>query len=132
MLARGDEWNVMTCVWVLTFKQADGGWKIKARLCLRGFQDRQGIDLHKYSPTASRVAQRLLIITAVMYKWRLVSIDISAAFLQGLPLEEARTTQGESRSVWAKPPLNTWEILREIKAKRGLEFPVRGFESHLL
>ena len=52
VLANGNEWNVMTCIWVLTWKQVEDGWKIKARLCLRGFQDRQGSDLHKYSPTA--------------------------------------------------------------------------------
>ena len=104
MLARGDEWNVMTCVWALTWKQVEDGWKIKARLCLRGFQDRQGTDLHKYSPTAGRVAHRLLIIIAVMYNWRLISVDINAASLQGLPLDEAKTNQGNQRNVWARPP----------------------------
>ena len=133
VLAKGTEWNVMTATWVLTFKWTeDGKWKIKARLCLRGFQDRQGSDLHKYSPTASRIAQRLLLIASVMYHWPCVSIDVSAAFLQGLPLEEAKTTTGKARSVWCRPPADVWGILRELQGKYGLTLPVKGYESHWL
>ena len=32
VLAKGDEWNVMTAKWVLTWKWSEKGWKIKARL----------------------------------------------------------------------------------------------------
>ena len=53
VLAKRDEWNVMTAKWVLTWKWSEKGWKIKARLCLRGFQDRQEADLHRYSPNGN-------------------------------------------------------------------------------
>ena len=78
MQETGSEWNIMTADWVLTWKWTAEGWKIKARLCLRGFQDRQGSTVHKYSPTASRLAQRLLLSTAAIYLWEVISIDISA------------------------------------------------------
>ena len=102
----------MTAVWVLTWKWAAEGWKIKARLCLRGFQDRQGSSVHKYSPTASRLAQRLLLSTAAIYLWEVISIDISAAFLQGLPLAEATTQEGKKHRVWCRPPADVWALLR--------------------
>ena len=78
------------------------------------------------------MAQRLLLIIAVMHSWRCISLDISAAFLQGLALEEATAAQGKTRNVWAKPPSDAWEILRELKKEHGLELPVRGYESHWL
>ncbi len=61
-----------------------------------------------------------------------MSIDISAAFLQGLPLEDVKTSEGRPRVVWCRPPSDVWQILREVKAKYGLEVPALGFESRWL
>ena len=130
VLRTGQEWNILTAIWVLTFKWADGAWMIKARLCLRGFQDRQGPQVHKYSPTASRLGQRLLQSTAVLYRWELISIDVSAAFLQGLPFKDATTKLGQQRRAWCTPPADAWRLLRLVKDEFGLELPAIGFESH--
>ena len=115
MQETGSEWNIMTAVWVLT-------WKWTA----------EGSSVHKYSPTASRLAQRLLLSTAAIYLWEVISIDISAAFLQGLPLSEATTREGKRRRVWCRPPTDVWALLREIKELFGLELPPVGFEKHWL
>ena len=46
---------------------------------------------------------------------RYISIDISAALLQGLPLSEAKTKAGAQRKVWCKPPRTVWDVLRKLK-----------------
>lgn len=134
ILASGKEWNILSATWVLTFKidTTTGKWIVKARLCLRGFQDLQGKDVLKYSPTASRVGQRLLISTSVLRAWELISIDISAAFLQGLPMSTVKTRTGEDRVVWCRPPKDVWTILRRIAREFGLDVPPIGYEGHWL
>ena len=53
--------NLMTARWVIRWKRmADGTPVIKARLCIRGFQDLQQDSLRTYSATASQQGQRLV------------------------------------------------------------------------
>ena len=62
-------WNVCTGVWIVTWKWKDAAWCIKARLCIRGFMDRQKQETHKYSPTATRVGPRLLLSMCAIHSW---------------------------------------------------------------
>jgi hypothetical protein len=73
--------------WVLT-RKADGS--AKARLVLLGYQDRDLEKLVSCSPTASRRARSLFLLTAAKKKWSLAKADVSSAFLQGYGTEEAR------------------------------------------
>ena len=80
--------------WVLTEKFKKGKKLNKARLVARGFEE----DSSKYrkdSPTCCRESLRLVFVAAVLMCWRLESIDITAAFLQGGVLE---------REVFLRPP----------------------------
>ena len=54
----------------------------KARLTVRGFQDR---DRHTetFASTASRWGQRIVVMIAVQQQWPLMTADIGAAFLRG-------------------------------------------------
>jgi transposase InsO family protein len=62
----------------------DGGIRFKARLVIRGFLQRYGIDfMETYAPTASLASFRLLVAIAVFNGWSLRNLDIITAFLYG-------------------------------------------------
>ena len=92
--------------WVLTDKIIGGERKIKARLVARGFEEKNE-ELMKDSPTCARESLRLIFAIMVTKKWKIHSIDIKAAFLQGRPID---------RKVYLPPPVeaeveNTiWEL----------------------
>ena len=80
--------------WVITERFKKGKRKLRARLVARGFEE----DSSKYrkdSPTCCKESLRLVFVAAVLMCWRLESIDITAAFLQGGWLE---------REVYLRPP----------------------------
>ena len=102
----------MTARWVVQWKEMpDGTYVIKCRLVVRGFQDPQGYGMETYSPTGSRLSQRLLLSTCVLYHWEVVSMDIGTAFLQGQPLEEADPVSGKTRAGCMMPPDDCWKYL---------------------
>ena len=100
-----------SCRWVLQWKVIPDEfgnycWSVKARLCPRGYGDSQGPDLLTRSPTAARSAQRWLVSVAANWGFNLVSLDISTAFLQGTPLKDQVTKQGEQRQAAIIPPVD--------------------------
>ena len=72
--------------WVLTEKFKGGKKLIKARLVARGFEE-DSTKLRTDSPTCNKRSFRMLMTMAVSYGWKIHSLDISAAFLQGDPLK---------------------------------------------
>ena len=81
--------------WAINKKEEHDGLKVnvKARYCLRGFKEE-----HKPrsdSPTVDRVSTKLLYAIAGNEGWRLESIDVTSAFLQGSDLD---------REIFVKPP----------------------------
>ena len=97
--------------WVLKPKMINGQQSLKARLCARGFEEEQGFRTD--SPTCSREGVRLAITTIASHSWKLNSIDVRTAFLQGKEIE---------RTVFVKPPkeANTSKIWRLNKCVYGL------------
>ena len=65
----------------------------KARLCVRGFEEEQ--DFRTDSPTCSREGIRLFLAATASKKWKIHSMDVKGAFLQGKELE---------RKVVIRPP----------------------------
>ena len=93
--------------WVCTRKIKGGKVCYKARLVARGFEENHQ-HLQKDSPTCSKESLRISLATISSYKWRLHSIDIKSAFLQGNPMD---------REVFIKPPKEAstsclWKMLR--------------------
>jgi hypothetical protein len=80
--------------WVVTPKLVDGSWITKARLVARGFEEDQAV-LRTDSPTCMRESLKIVLAVAISKQWRINSIDIKAAFLQGKPI---------NRKVYLKPP----------------------------
>jgi hypothetical protein len=77
---------VIPSMWVINQTTDDDGknaGKIKARLVVRGDQDKAEDDIPCDSPTVDRNTAKLLIAIAAIMGWSLRSVDISAAFLQG-------------------------------------------------
>ena len=71
--------NILDGTWVFTIKK-DG--TRKARFVIRGFKQIEGKDfIDTYSPTLQADSFRLTIAIASIKKWRIIQIDIKAAYL---------------------------------------------------
>lgn len=90
--------NGQKCIstrWVCTLKATENGLIPKARLVARGFEELQVLELQKDSPTCASESLRLLVAVSCQKQWKLHSMDIKSAFLQGLEL---------CRDIFIKPP----------------------------
>ena len=72
--------NMISTWWVVTEKVLDEERVVKARLVARGFEE----DLDKYqtdSPTCSKHSLRFVMVSASMFNWILIAIDIASHLL---------------------------------------------------
>ena len=81
--------NVLTSKWVFKKKtNADGALRYKARLVIRGFQDKNNYDrTETYSPVMRLMDFRFLVSIANKYNLCMQQMDVKTAFLHGI-LEE--------------------------------------------
>ena len=86
--------------WVLTDKIIGEERRVKARLIARGFEEKNE-ELMKDSPTCAKESLRLILAIMATRKWKIHSIDMKAAFLQGRPID---------RKVYLLPPVQKWRI----------------------
>ena len=86
--------QLISCRWVCTEKVKGGSLVCKARLVARGFEE-DSSNLVKKAPTCTKDSLRLALSLIVSKNWKINSIDIKSAFLQGIPL---------TRDVYIKPP----------------------------
>ena len=105
--------NLVDGTWVPKWKVIDGIKKVKGRLTLRGFKDKQ-TDIENFSATATRHGARAVNSFAAQCGHILWSLDIPSAFLKGLTFEEinAMKTSGEIRSVQLMIGARTAAVLR--------------------
>ena len=80
--------------WVVTPKLIDGKWSTKARLVARGFEEDSSC-FRTDSPTCMKESLRVMLTIAASNNWKIQSVDIKAAFLQGKCIE---------REVFLRPP----------------------------
>ena len=67
--------------------------KHKARLVVRGFIQREGIDFEEvFAPVARMESVRLLLALAAAKDWRVHHLDIKSAFLNGEMVETVGPT----------------------------------------
>jgi len=93
--------RLLSTRWVLTVKAASLPGllpRLKARLCVRGFQDQEKDLVDSASPTVARSTVRLVLALFASMGWEPRSVDASTAFLQGLPIDCPRP-------VYVRPPL---------------------------
>lgn len=92
--------RVLSTRWVYTIKSPQlrgDAPKLKARLCVRGFEDPDRGLVDKVSPTVSRASVRLVLSAAVTFGWVPRTVDVSTAFLQGMPIDRPAP-------VYVRPP----------------------------
>ncbi|POV96246.1 hypothetical protein PSTT_15748, partial [Puccinia striiformis] len=78
-------------VWVFKRKfDADGELlKYKARLCVRGFRQIEGVNYnHTFAPTGRVATLQLLFGLAASRDWDIQQMDVKCAFLNGIPDED--------------------------------------------
>jgi len=94
--------DIMKMRFVLTWKkdpESPDGKKGKARLVVLGFQDPYLGKETTCSPTLNKRSKQMLLQTVVQHGWKLYKGDVTAAFLQGRPLE------GKNKYALAPPEL---------------------------
>ena len=107
--------------WIVTEKEKHDGQKqnYKARLVAKGFQERD--QPQSDSPTAAKESFKLLVALAANQNFRVVSMDIRAAFLQAKKLD---------REVYVRPPddiKKEGKIWKLLKPLYGLDDASRKF-----
>ena len=89
--------------WIVNRKEEHDGLKVKvkARYCLRGFKE--DVKPRSDSPTVDRMSTKILYAIAGNEGWKLESIDVTAAFLQGCELD---------REIYVTPPKGQgWKVI---------------------
>ena len=83
--------NVISTKWVVAEKDDSktGKKKVKARLCVRGFEEE--IYPKSDSPTTSNHSFKLFLSVAANEGFQIRALDVTSAFLQGTPLKELFT-----------------------------------------
>ena len=111
--------KILSSRWVITEKIKDGKKIVKARLVVRGFEEEgesEGID----SPTCKPEVLKIALSIMKMKGWKIRSIDIKTAYLQGDKIE---------REVFIRPPKD-WktgenQVWKLNKAVYGLKDAAR-------
>merc|ERR1712112_399306 len=107
--------------WIVTEKQKHDGQKqdYKARLVAKGFQELD--QPQSDSPTAAKESFKLIMALSANFSFKMVSMDIRAAFLQAKALD---------REVFVRPPKdieNEGKIWKLLKPLYGLDDASRKF-----
>ena len=84
---------LMSTRWVITEKETGGNRTLKARLVVRGFEE--DYEVKTDSPTVHKESLRLFLAITSTCKYKINSIDIKAAFLQGKDID---------RVIFIQPP----------------------------
>ena len=94
--------NIISTQWVLVDKEVPGQEQPvrKARLCMRGDQEKNVENISKDAPTVNKVNIKLMLMEAVRKGWDIESSDVTRAFLQ---------TSNIDRNVYVKPPIEADE-----------------------
>ena len=85
----------LSTTWVVTTKAEGQDIRTKARLVVRGYEE-DSCEIRADSPTCSKDNIRMLLGVAGGKGWKVHSLDVKAAFLQGKAID---------REIYVKPPL---------------------------
>ena len=99
IVVRTLDMNVLDSVWAYKIKRFPDGslQKLKARFCVKGFQQIEGIDYFEtYSPVVSWLTVCLVFTIALLLKLQSIQVDYTAAFPQA-PLTDNVFCQNAKR-----------------------------------
>ena len=81
----------ISCRFVLWYKKhSDGRTEVRSRLVARGYEEKD--DIPSDSPTLDQTNLKVILMMAQAKNMDVISVDVKAAFLQGLPLTERTVT----------------------------------------
>ena len=103
--------NCISVKWVISPKVINGVLSTKARLVAKGFEE--DFENRVDSPTGTKEGLRLILCLITAKGWKIKSLDVKAAFLQGYPID---------REIYIKPPIeaNTTKLWKLTKCVYGL------------
>ena len=118
--------NVVSSVWAFKRKRYPDGSlrKLKARICARGFEQKEGIDYFEtYAPVVQWMTVRLVLIMTILLNLENKQIDYTAAFLQAPIDHDVYVDMPKLFSVTGK----VWKLQRAIY---GLKDAPRAYFLH--
>jgi hypothetical protein len=116
--------------WVFKVKRDKQGSVIrhKARLVVKGYAQRQGVDYEEvFAPVARLEAVRLLLALPAQQNWEVHHMDVKSAFLNGTLSEEVFIMQPPGFVVTGREN----QVLRLKKALYGLHQAPRAWNQKL-
>ena len=113
--------DIMKMRFVLTWKKnEDGTKKGKARLVVLGFQDPHLGTEQTSAPTLTKRSKQLLLQVVVQNDWKLKKGDVTAAFLQGRPLQKCKYALAPQELADAMDLPPGERVIRLLKSVYGL------------
>lgn len=112
--------NILTSRMVLKYKLGPTGnlERRKARLCIRGFTQKEGIDyVETFAPVVKYASVRIFLAIAALLCWTIVHMDVKTAFLNGWLKSSLYARQPEGAIVAGK---EGW-LMKLIRSIYGLK-----------
>jgi len=113
--------SLVSSMWVFKYKKDDCGniIKRKARLVVRGFSQKYGIDYEEtFSPTLKQDSLRLITAITVQKSFEIVQIDINSAYLNATQNGEIYMRAPEGHSSYRKGYWKLNKALYGLKQSR--------------
>ena len=102
--------------------------RYKARLVVKGYRQKAGIDYDKvFAPVARMETIRLLISQAAQFEWPVYQMDVKSAFLNGVLEEEVYVEQPLGYVI----PKEEHKVLKLRKALYGLKQALRDWNTRI-
>jgi len=114
--------KALSTKWVFKFKtNADGSRRYKARLVVRGFEQREGIDFEEtFAPVAKFPTVRIMFALAAHFDWDIEQMDVKTAFLYPEIDEEVYIKMPEGYRLFYPDDENAEGVARLCKTLYGL------------
>ena len=121
--------KALSIKWVFKFKtNTDGSQRYKARLVVRGFEQREGIDFKEtFAPVAKFTTVRIMLALATHFDWEEEQMDVKTAFLYPEIEEEVYITMPEGYKLFHPKDQNAERIARVMKTLYGLRQSPRAW-----
>ena len=100
--------------WVIEYKMKNGLVIVKARLCAKGFAERNQHELQTSSPTATRLGHKMIFLYAAYNRSELWSLDVGTAFLQGWTLDTVNASGHKRQACALTLPTGCWSLVAKL------------------
>lgn len=134
LVIRTPDMHVLPCKWAFKLKRFPDGLakKFKARLCIRGDRQREGIDYFEtWAPVVQWTTVRMMMILATKLQLCSAQADITAAFVHARLTEDDKIYVKQPQGYIRFGPNGEELVLRMKRAVYGLKQSPRYFFQYL-